>query len=393
MEAKNVKTPKVSRRHSAVKILGAEKGFILIAALTLMATLLLVGATTYIVSSSNSKVGANYKTSQAALQVAMAGAEKAREALRLANISSANKSRFSEELLARVGANGALDGYTSATDDVTLASGTMTVGGTNYSYNAYLTNDSADGASSTTDNNGRAVITSVATGANNSKAIVQTTVQVYTFASSSPAVVYSKEDVDVQGATNLVINGADNCGTGTTLGTVYTYNPATTNTNGNPVLSSAPTAGNQNIDIDALVNSLKGGATVTLTSDKTSSGHVTYGSSTSPVIVYSDPLTDQNDGELKLNNVTGYGILLVRGNLEMAGNFNWNGLIIVTGQFKTTGGGSDAKNIKGQIYGGSSSKVGDTDISGSVNMQYDSCEVAKSLSSQPLQVVNWKQSL
>lgn len=381
------------RNSSRTQSVVGQDGFILIAALTLMATLILVGATTYLVSSSNAKVSANYKTSQIALQVAMAGAEKARETLRSANASSVTTSNFSEELLARVGANGVLNGYTTTTDDPALATGTMNVGGISYTYNAYLTNDTADGALSSTDSNGRVVITSVATGANNAKAVVATTVRLYQLASSSPAVVYSKEDVDISGANNLVINGSDNCGVLSNLETVYAYSPATANQNGNPVLSSEPVSGNMNIDIEAMADSLKGGATVTLTSDKTSSGHVTYGSSSSPVIVYSDAITDQADDELKLNNVTGYGILIVRGNLEMAGNFNWNGIIIVTGQFKTTGGGSDAKNILGQIYGGSSSKVGDTDISGSVNMQYDSCEIKKALSSQPLQVVNWKQNL
>lgn len=382
-----------TRRPAGISSLENERGIVLIAVLCLIATLVLVGTTAYIVSSTDVKIGGNFRTNQTALQVAMAGAEKARESLRAANASSTNKSNFSEELAAHVGANGVLNGYSTTTDDSVLASGTMLLNGYSYAYSAYVTNDSGEGPSNTTDSNGRVVITSIATGPNNAKAMVTTTVQIYTFSTSSPAVVYSKENVDVMGGTNLVINGNDNCGTGTSLGTIYTLNPATTDPHGSPNLSTAPTEGTTNIDVEALVNNLKAGATVTLTSDKTSAGQVTYGSSSSPTIVYSDAITDQADDELKLNNVTGYGILLVRGNLEMAGNFNWNGIIIVTGQFKTTGGGGDSKNIYGQIYGGSSSRVGDTDISGSVNMQYDSCQVKNALSAQPLKVINWKQNI
>src|SRR5678816_2956455 len=106
-----------------------------------------------------------------------AGAEQAREALRAANAASSNPRNFSEELLARVGANGVLNGYTSSTDDSPIASSSTLISG--YNYSAYLTNDSSEGASNTTDSNGKVVITSVATGPNSSKAIIITTVQLY----------------------------------------------------------------------------------------------------------------------------------------------------------------------------------------------------------------------
>jgi hypothetical protein len=133
---------------------------------------------------------------------------------------------------------------------------------------------------------------------------------------------------------------------------------------------------------------LKSGANYTLTSDVSG---VTYGSTTNYVTVYADAIATQADGELRLNNVTGYGTLIVKGDLQMAGNLNWNGIIIVTGILKSSGGGSDGKNIKGQIYTGSSA-LGDTAITGNIDITYNSCETKKSLSSQPLLLVNWKQS-
>jgi Tfp pilus assembly protein PilX len=366
-----------------------ESGLILIAALTLLTALTLVGVTAFIMASTDVKVGGNFQTSQTALQVAMAGAEQARQTLRALNSASVTKTDFSEELASRVGANAALDGYTSSTDDVSLASSTLVNG---YTYTAYLTNDSSEGSSSTTDSNGKVMITSVATGPNNTKAMVQTTVQFYSFSSNSPATIYSKDNVTVSG-TSISISGADSspaCG-GTALAPIYTMDPATTTQNGNPALTGSPATpqnGNTDIDLQAYVDALKGGASVTLTSDASGG---TYGSATGFVTVYADAAGTQADGELKLTNAVGYGILLVKGDLELAGNLNWQGLIIVTGKLKTTGGGSNAKNVLGQIYSGKSD-VGDSTISGSVTVSYHSCNVKDALSGQPLKLVNWKQS-
>jgi Tfp pilus assembly protein PilX len=378
-------------KNRGVRILQRQDGFILVVALTLLTTLILVGVTTYLVSSTNAKVGGNYKLSQAVLQVAMAGTEQARENLRSANAASTVTSDFSQELAAHAGGNGVLNAYPTTVDDTTLANGTMSVGGKSYIYNAYVTNDSTDGAASTTDSNGRVVITSVATGPNNSKAIVTTTVQLYTFSSSSPAVVYSKDNVTLNGSA-ISINGSDagSCG-GTSLAPVYTKDPATTDSNGSPVMSGSPSTpqhGTTDIDLQAYVDALKGSATTTLTADVS---NATYGSATNYVTVYADATGTQADHELRLNNVDGYGVLIVKGDLQLAGNINWHGIIIVTGIMSSSGGGSNSKNIQGQVYAGSSS-LGDTAISGNIDISYNSCEVKKSLSSQPLKVVNWKQS-
>jgi hypothetical protein len=318
-----------------------------------------------------------------------AGAEQARQTLREANAGSSNTANFSEELAARVGANGVLNGYIPSTDDSPLASSSTLVSG--YSYSAYLTNDSNEGASSTTDANGKVVITSVATGANNSKAIVITTVQLYNFSTTSPAVIYSKDNVTLSGS-SIEINGNDNgsCGGGN-LAPVYTKDPATTNENGQPTLSGSPSTpqhGTTDIDLQGYVDALKGGANYTVTEDSSNS---TFGSSSNYVTVYADAVSTQADHELRLNNVTGYGILIVKGDLQLAGNLNWHGIIIVTGIITSSGGGSDAKNIQGQIYSGSSA-LGDTAISGSITLGYNSCDVKKALSNQPLKVVNWKQN-
>jgi Tfp pilus assembly protein PilX len=376
------------RQFTIRKILNCQNGFLLSAALTLLTALMLLGTTAFILSSTDIKIGGNFRNNQMALQVAMAGAERAREALRIENLASSDKASFSDELnsATRKGANGALNGYTTTTDDTPLANGTMN----NVTYAAYMTNDNLNGDTylSTTDTNGKVLITSVATGPNNSKAKVEIVVTSFP-PPSTPATIYSKDNVTTNGS-SMNISGNDACNAGTNLAPIFTKDPATTNSNGSPTFTGSPPTpqhGTLDIDIQGYVDALKGNATTTLTADQSGG---TYGSSSNYVTVYSDA-TLQADGELRLNNVTGYGILLVKGDLQMAGNFDWNGLIFVTGVITTSGGGSNAKNIQGLIFGGASS-LGDTVVNGSVTVGYDSCKVKQALAGQPLKVVSWKQS-
>jgi Tfp pilus assembly protein PilX len=378
--------------HRKIKIPGMrnpmrnQKGFLLIAALTLMATLTLLGTTAYILSSTDIKIGGNFRNNQLTLQVAMAGAERARELLRLENLGTGDSSTFSDELnkTSRKGANNVLDGYSATTDDVALASGTMN----NVSYVAYLTNDSSDGPSNTTDSNGKVLITSVGTGPNNSKAQVQIVITAYP-SPTSPATIYSKGDVTGNGS-SLTVNGNDACGVGTALAPIYTKDPATTNLNGSPTLSGSPSTpqhGTLDIDIPGYIDGLMANATTTLTEDQNGG---TYGSATNYVTVYSDTNNPPNNQGLKLQNVTGYGILLVKGDLTLGGGFQWNGLIFSTGSVTLNGGGSNI-NIQGLVFTGTSTLT-DVTINGGNVIGYDSCKVKKSFAASPLKVVNWKQS-
>jgi Tfp pilus assembly protein PilX len=364
----------------------SEQGFLLVAALTLLSALTLLGTTAYLLSSTDIKIGGNFRNNQMALQVAMAGAERARQLFRIENMSSSDAGSFSDELnsSARKGANGVLNGYSTATDDQAIASGTLN----GSSYSVYLTNDSADGTSNTTDANGKVLLTSVATGPNSAKARVEIIVEVNTAVASSPAVVYSKGDVTGNGS-SLTINGSDACSQETALGPIYTKDPATTTLNGTPTLSGSPSTpqhGTLDLDIQALIDSLKPSTTTTLTEDQSSG---TYGSTNNYVTVYSDTSAPVNNQGLKLQNVTGYGILLVKGDLVLGGGFTWNGLIYATGSVTLNGGGGAGINVYGQIYAGTSS-VTDVTINGGNTLGYDSCKIKKALASQAFKVVSWK---
>jgi Tfp pilus assembly protein PilX len=367
-----------------------QKGYMLVAALTLLTGLTLLGTTAYILSSTDIKVGSNFRRSQQVLQVAMAGGERARELLRQENLNTGDSTTFNDELgnSTRKGANGTLEGYAATSDDQTLAIGTID----GIAYSAYLTNDaiSPDTISSETDSNKKVMITTVATRASdNSKAVVQTVVKMYTGV-SSPATIYSKGDVTGNGS-SLTISGNDECGAESALAPIYTKTPATTNLNGTPTLSgspSTPQSGSLDIEIQEMITALKGSAAYTLTED---TENATYGTSTSYKTVYSNTSNPANVNGLKLNNVTGYGLLLIDGDLVLGGGFTWYGPILVTGSITLNGGGAGI-NIHGQILSGTSTLT-DVTINGGNVINYNSCDIKKAFAAQPLTVVNWKQNL
>jgi len=82
----------------------------------------------------------------------------------------------------------------------------------------------------------------------------------------------------------------------------------------------------------------------------------TWGSLSEPCVVY-------KAGDTKVSGpLTGYGILIVDGNLDVHGGINWTGLIIVSGTISFAGGANDSINITGSIMSGETVNVG-TDMS------------------------------
>jgi hypothetical protein len=147
--------------------------------------------------------------------------------------------------------------------------------------------------------------------------------------------------------------------------------------NGEPVLTPPPgvVTGSLDHDIQAFVQMYRGMADVTLTSDQNG---VDFGNPGNYVTVYS------NQG-LDISNGTGYGLLLVAGDLTISGGVNWNGLILVTGTITLSGGGGGETNIIGAVMG---QQI--VDINGGVNIRHSSCEVRNALSNQSLQVISWR---
>jgi hypothetical protein len=92
------------------------------------------------------------------------------------------------------------------------------------------------------------------------------------------------------------------------------------------------------------------------------------------------------DANSKATNLTGYGILFVDGDLDLAGNLNWTGIILVSGNMVFSGGGT--KTIYGAIVGMGEAIA----INGSVDIQYD-CDVLSALHDDfsGYKMTSWKQ--
>lgn len=97
------------------------------------------------------------------------------------------------------------------------------------------------------------------------------------------------------------------------------------------------------------------------------------------------------NGNLKLSNGSGQGILLVDGDLDMAGNFVFNGIIIVNGAFNASKGTND-------IYGAVLARNANLDTqtwAGTPLLNFSACAVARALTASanviPLAGRGWVQ--
>lgn len=105
-------------------------------------------------------------------------------------------------------------------------------------------------------------------------------------------------------------------------------------------------------------------------------GIIIDSSPTNPKIVYYDMGNVSNPNSpytIKLNGAKGSGILLVNGDLELGGGFQWYGIVVVTGSIKFAGGGQ-AITITGGVLAGKDASA-DSDISGNINILY--CSAVK----------------
>ena len=179
----------------------------------------------------------------------------------------------------------------------------------------------------------------------------------------------------------ITIQGIDTCGllpagrppislapSATLVGTAsFTGNPST------PQISPG------SLDLDQQIKDLKKGSTK-VTGDLIG---VNLGTATSPTVHFAEP----SGGTLTVSLVTGYGILLVKGNVQIAAPFQWEGLIVVSGQSTFTGGlGSSILN--GVIY---ADRV--QVLNNDVSVTLDTCPIAATLRTLPVQVLTWRQLL
>ncbi len=361
---------------------GNEKGIVLAVVLMFLAILAAMGSITVVMTRAEIKTGDNYKNTEYAFFLAQAGAEHAREQLRVINAASANKGSFSDELADSAGLNGLLDGYVAGSDDVPLInSGSLTKG----SYTVYLTNDSNDGLFNLTDTNKTVTLTSVATGPNGSKATVEITVAIFDiFTPPSPITLVGPGANFIGNESNAKdLFSDDQCGTdpiGVTRpvvamshladlpnvqAAIATSKPAryfARNTTGGQVDAEtdpdyiSTTIDNSTLtiiltnygvdimnadDLNAMVKAMEKAAdTVAPGGTSASSVYVGAPGDTQVVVV---------KGDFNLN-ADGAGILVVTGQLVFQGNIDYEGMIFVIGEGSMVRAGGGTNTIRGGIF-------------------------------------------
>src|SRR3990172_6135547 len=395
----------------------AEKGIVFIAVLVLIVILALVGTVAVITTNTDIKISGNYKTSVQALYAAQAGIEEARARLRGAS-SAAN---YAGDPAASPNANWSayiLTTNTWQTSDDPNYNASYTnyipkyspVNHTNTSIvaNSLQTGisywvkirhkreyDAEQAGHATTsphyyDNDGSTathkpveIITAYGSSGGSVKVI-----EIEVVYDSGPPILsplYSKYSVEINGS-SATVDGYDNCSTNPSLPPAYVLSPpGSVSISGSPTLTgvpSSPQTGPIDVDIMGYINALKNDATITITSDQTNG---TYGNASNYVICYSDTSNPPNNQGLSLNGVTGYGILLVKGDLKLGGGFIWHGLILSTADVELNGGGGGV-NIYGAIL-----SVQTSTINGGINAYYNSCNIVDALENQPLKVIKWKE--
>jgi hypothetical protein len=141
--------------------------------------------------------------------------------------------------------------------------------------------------------------------------------------------------------------------------------------------------GQEALDLVKAVDSLKREALV-INGDLVS---VNPGATESPALLYAEPLAGGFPSVLAVQNINGFGVLLVKGNVKISAPFHWEGLVIVSGQ-ATFDGGLGISVIHGALFADQVQI-----LSGDVTITLDSCPIAASLRTLPVALLSWQQLL
>lgn len=209
--------------------------------------------------------------------------------------------------------------------------------------------------------------------------VTENTINIY-----SPGGMFSGICMDISGASGAIDGGADKPGV-VTNAVGCPADSVISGTNGDTP------EGGAGIDMETYlgfpVSEISQYATETYTYDSTvNEGDLNFGAlPDSPAIVYID-----NAGyELRANNMTGYGVLVVTGSLDVGGGFDWDGLVYVMEDLKLHGGGGNAVNITG---GCMAKGITEVKAAGSVNITYDGPTLdGIATKGFRYKILNWKQ--
>ena len=417
------------REHKLLKVIrcphGDENGVVLMVVLIFVGILALVGATATIITTTDTKIGANYKTAEKALYVAEAGAHEARERLRPSSaypITDWHTDKYQWTAFIGTDPKTQKKGYDSNNSMHVKVASLQT----DIDYTVVITHqldtsdptkvlywgdeDPKDGTwtRNTTTGENIYLITSYGSAEGSTKTVQLEVTRVPPI--TVKAALYTGTSANIQG--NVAVDGIDTCG-GTDLAGISTPQANNEADPDDPVSAPAgavtgdPEYGDPNVkysepqalDVQSMADFLKKCADF---SYNVSSANHTASTTPGPGDGWGIPdLTavpptcdscnivhyDTNDTSINLSgNVSGCGILVVEGDLDISGGFEWYGTIIVTGSFRFTGG-AGTKNIMGAVISGQSTD-GDF-VGGNVDINYCSTATEDQNQKHALPILSW----
>lgn len=424
-----------------------ETGAILAVVLIFMAILLLVGATAAIILSTDTQIGGNYKSSKKSLYVAEAGAQEARERLRLKpddhpeyDYIIPDNHTDNNQWAAFVGKDADVPkkGYNS--ENAMHYKTSSRQDNMDYVVRVEHQVDASDNVLYWGDSDGDGVperhiddtlgdpniylISSYGNAEGGTK-VVQMEVTRVPPITVKGAVYAGGSSLSLKGDAYISGNNNDTCcGTADDLPGVYTKASTTVNTPGNVTITgegmdaenpAEPSISRDDDDIDdinvqGMIDAIKNSAdfSYALNSDTTHTDSDIPGPGEgwgTPTLMMTDPdlydcdecnvvYYNMKDGvnyrTIRLSGgVRGCGILLVEGNLDISGDFSWYGPIIVSGSFTYKGGGNG--NVTGAVITGGTAETEDTMVG---NIQINYChDAVESFENHALPILSWKQGL
>jgi len=410
------------KRHKWVRMFGNEKAMVLPTALVFMGVLALLGTTAFVTSSTEMKIGNNHKISEQAFYVALAGGEEARARLAgyaanpvvdgspsqsgwrvyIGSLQEATDNGYnpSSSLHVRYDCLAADFGYTVQIRHRSVAAGNLLYWGDNNGDGLFERNTVA----------GKNIylVTSLSSVGGSNKSVETEIAEIPPI--TVPAALYVEAATTIQGGSTYVI-GVNSCGGPDKAGLVTTGGAGSvTVIGGVNITGSGGSTPNilyngTDMDVGVIVGFLKrfkdfsytvvsathSPATVPGPGD--SWGTPTLGATLqdasscacSNIVNY-----DTSGTYVKLSGgVSGCGILLIEGDLEIAGDFAWYGPVIVTGSVVFSGGGN--RNITGAMIVGGSVVC---DVSGgNSNIIYCSAAIKDQTENRPLQLLSWREDV
>jgi hypothetical protein len=389
-----------------------ESGMVLLVSLLVILVLILVGTTSIMTTSTDLKISGNYKTGEKAFYVAEAGIEAARKNLR-SDLATKNLTAILGSCANGGTLSDSSDIYNFYSNGAFITKNQPYIPEVSFAdgrYQVYLTNDQAEGVTSTTDANLKVTATSFGFGPNGSMAIVQSVLKYFTLPDLPGAIVLPGPDVIFNAPNSNAYTVAG--GNKSAVSLTSSDSEATVEKNIDPKRLDQYTClnGTEN-GINCINNEAANFSdsyktvsgitslynTIASVADSTLTGPVTVNDAT--LGTSSDPQIVVVEGDAVIGPKDGAGILVVTGTLTLKGNFKYSGLIMCIGQGKVLRDGAGNGDIYGSIFvantndAASNNQLGiptfDTSGGGTSDIWYDPSEINPP-SGRTFLKVSWK---